>query len=64
MEKALKCGVLHRDISLGNIMISPDGRGLLIDWDHAGETTRSEGYEHQKFCTVRSLPLIMAARLI
>ena len=25
--------VLHRDISLGNIFIIDEGRGLLIDWD-------------------------------
>ena len=27
-----KAGVLHRDISVGNILIA-DGRGILIDWD-------------------------------
>ena len=27
--------ILHRDISTGNIMISPEGRGILNDWDHA-----------------------------
>ena len=25
--------VLHRDISTGNIMITEEGRGLLVDWD-------------------------------
>ena len=29
-------GLLHRDISFGNIMITADGRGVLNDWDHAG----------------------------
>ena len=29
-------GILHRDISAGNIMIDFNGRGLLNDWDHAG----------------------------
>ena len=28
-----KAGVLHRDISSGNILITEDGRGLLNDWD-------------------------------
>ncbi|KAI0317021.1 hypothetical protein OF83DRAFT_193659, partial [Amylostereum chailletii] len=30
---AYKLGVLHRDLSAGNIMIDEDGRGMLIDWD-------------------------------
>ena len=25
--------ILHRDISVGNIMITEEGRGLLVDWD-------------------------------
>ena len=25
--------ILHRDISAGNIMITEEGRGLLVDWD-------------------------------
>jgi len=28
-----KAGMLHRDISVGNILITNDGHGLLIDWD-------------------------------
>ncbi|KAF8176473.1 hypothetical protein BJ912DRAFT_699372 [Pholiota molesta] len=27
------CRVLHRDISVGNIIITDEGSGLLIDWD-------------------------------
>jgi len=25
--------ILHRDVSVGNILITDEGRGLLIDWD-------------------------------
>lgn len=33
---------LHRDISSGNVMISANGGGVLIDWDHAGLSTAME----------------------
>lgn len=33
-------GILHRDISLGNILIGEDGHGLLIDWDLARQVPR------------------------
>jgi len=29
------CGILHRDISAGNILLSLDGTGILNDWDMA-----------------------------
>ncbi|KAF9520319.1 hypothetical protein BS47DRAFT_1335924 [Hydnum rufescens UP504] len=28
-----RANILHRDISVGNILIKDDGRGMLIDWD-------------------------------
>lgn len=28
-------GILHNDVSLGNVMIGTDGRGILNDWDHS-----------------------------
>ena len=27
--------LLHRDISMGNIILTDEGRGLLIDWEMA-----------------------------
>lgn len=35
-----KFGILHRDISVGNILIGDDGRGLLIDWDLARQVPK------------------------
>lgn len=34
-EAYSEAGILHCDISPGNILISFDNRGVLIDWDHA-----------------------------
>ncbi|KAG6842738.1 hypothetical protein H0H87_010763, partial [Tephrocybe sp. NHM501043] len=34
-EQAVKAGVLHRDISDGNVLITESGRGILNDWDMA-----------------------------
>ena len=37
MDKAYKsAGILHRDVSKRNIMLTKDGRGVLNDWDQAG----------------------------
>jgi serine/threonine protein kinase len=33
--------VLHRDISAGNIMITEEGRGLLVDWDLSKNLSKS-----------------------
>lgn len=46
-EDALKRGILHRDISIGNILIyKPPGgggkvEGLLIDWDLCVDLNRT-----------------------
>ncbi|KAG5649302.1 hypothetical protein H0H81_004755, partial [Sphagnurus paluster] len=47
-EKAYECGWLHRDISVRNILIHDDGRGILNDWDLAkkrDELHRSRRHE-------------------
>jgi serine/threonine protein kinase len=50
-----KAGILHRDISPGNIMITEDGRGFLIDWDLA-KSIHGEG-AHSPGRTVRVIKL-------
>ncbi|KAI0084579.1 hypothetical protein BDY19DRAFT_1060274 [Irpex rosettiformis] len=50
-----ECKILHRDISIGNVMFSgkdgEDDVGVLGDWDHARVTIPGEAREHQKFRT-------------
>ncbi|KAI0291947.1 hypothetical protein B0F90DRAFT_304810 [Multifurca ochricompacta] len=35
-----RTGMLHRDVSAGNILIGEDGRGILIDWDLSKRVTK------------------------
>ncbi|KAI5115958.1 hypothetical protein M0805_002677 [Coniferiporia weirii] len=44
--KAYEAGILHRDISIGNIMITHDGRGMLIDWDLAKPVDEDGGIRY------------------
>jgi len=44
-------GILHRDVSVGNIIISDRG-GLLIDWDLSREVDRLLQVPRQPFRTV------------
>ncbi|KAI0686850.1 hypothetical protein BC835DRAFT_1287292, partial [Cytidiella melzeri] len=48
-----KCGLVHRDISIGNVMLnaSAAAKGVLADWDHSGKVKHSEGQAHQRFRT-------------
>ncbi|KAI0702995.1 hypothetical protein BC835DRAFT_1410786 [Cytidiella melzeri] len=54
MDLAMKqCGLVHRDISLGNVMLNAStvAKGVLADWDHSGKAKLSEGQVHQRFRT-------------
>ncbi|KIM35915.1 hypothetical protein M413DRAFT_449535 [Hebeloma cylindrosporum] len=35
MDAFVICGILHRDISIGNVLRSVEGNGILNDWDMA-----------------------------
>ncbi|CAA7259406.1 unnamed protein product [Cyclocybe aegerita] len=43
-----KCGILHRDISGGNIMLDENGRGILNDWDLARTVAEIEKGARQR----------------
>ncbi|KAF9260592.1 hypothetical protein L218DRAFT_872049, partial [Marasmius fiardii PR-910] len=43
----LGAGFLHRDISVGNIIVMPDGTGRLIDWD-LSEDRKDPTSPHQR----------------
>ncbi|KAH8099765.1 hypothetical protein BXZ70DRAFT_941006 [Cristinia sonorae] len=35
LKEAYAAGVMHRDVSSGNVMVDESGSGILNDWDHA-----------------------------
>ncbi|CAL1708580.1 unnamed protein product [Somion occarium] len=51
--------ILHRDISLGNVMIDKDGRGVLNDWDHAMKLLIGDSHSYRtgtwQFISIRLL---------
>lgn len=49
---ARDAGILHRDISLNNIMLNAEGKVVVNDWDHAGLIERDPKGERQAFRTV------------
>ncbi|KAI0295313.1 hypothetical protein B0F90DRAFT_1201281 [Multifurca ochricompacta] len=46
-----RAGILHRDVSSGNIMIGEDGYGVLIDWELSKQITKNveeKGKRHSR----------------
>ncbi|KAF7439772.1 hypothetical protein PC9H_000108 [Pleurotus ostreatus] len=60
------CGILHRDVSGGNILILPKGGGLLNDWDMAVKVEEVErgprAYERTGTWAFMSIDLLDGAR--
>jgi RIO-like serine/threonine protein kinase len=54
-EHALRAGILHHDFSPGNIIISPDGTGLLIDWDMSKPTSKTKQKVETPRCATRTV---------
>lgn len=51
-----KAGILHCDVSVGNIMIGDDGEGFLIDWDLSTDLSKVTLGTQQPGGTVRVSP--------
>ncbi|KZV72410.1 hypothetical protein PENSPDRAFT_363030 [Peniophora sp. CONT] len=47
---AYEVGVIHRDISQGNILIDKDGRGMLIDWEMALDRDLLSTEQYDRAC--------------
>lgn len=66
IEYAYEHGILHRDISFGNVMISEEGRGILNDWDHSRADPRchnpNDAAAGPPFRTVSSISLAFESR--
>lgn len=58
---ARDAGILHRDISLNNIMLNAEGKVVVNDWDHAGMIERDPKGERQAFRTV-SVTIVFSLR--
>ena len=61
-EPLYNCGILHHDISPGNILITSDKRfdgGLLIDWDLSKDINSQMDEPHHAACivSIRYLPI-------
>ncbi len=56
MEAYDKANILHRDVSAGNILITEEGSGILIDWDLSKKVVKDENAKQRQHSrTVRRL---------
>ncbi|KAK7044808.1 hypothetical protein R3P38DRAFT_2766380 [Favolaschia claudopus] len=64
-EAFLNRGILHRDISFNNLLLSPyleDGRGVLIDWDMAKKIAAFFMTEHDSRTGTRAFQSVKVLR--
>jgi thiamine kinase-like enzyme len=50
----MKAKILHRDISVGNILITSQGNGILIDWELSKDLNQTT-----EWVTISSLSLTL-----
>ncbi|KAF5392684.1 hypothetical protein D9757_000919 [Collybiopsis confluens] len=57
-----RCSRLHRDVSVGNILITDKGRGMLIDWELSKDVKQTGARTYEKTGTwqFKSMRLIQA----
>lgn len=53
-KHAHNAGILHRDLSPGNIIIDHEGKGLLIDWDLSKPLSKEVESPRRVMRTVRA----------
>ncbi|KAI9444196.1 hypothetical protein H4582DRAFT_2071765 [Lactarius indigo] len=58
-----RVGILHRDVSAGNILISKEGSGILIDWDLSKKVVKDGSGKPRQHSRTGTWQFISIARL-
>ncbi|KAH9000867.1 hypothetical protein EDB86DRAFT_3101166 [Lactarius hatsudake] len=58
-----RVGILHRDVSAGNILITDNGSGILIDWDLSKKVVKGENGTQRQHSRTGTWQFISIARL-
>ncbi|KAI9444193.1 hypothetical protein H4582DRAFT_1069617 [Lactarius indigo] len=58
-----RVGILHRDVSAGNILITKEGSGILIDWDLSKKVVRDGSGKQRQHSRTGTWQFISIARL-
>ncbi|KAH9020336.1 hypothetical protein EDB84DRAFT_1231763, partial [Lactarius hengduanensis] len=58
-----RVGILHRDVSAGNILIAENGSGILIDWDLSKKVVKDGSRTQRQYSRTGTWQFISIARL-